>query len=378
MRRVAKAAAVAGLVWALWPGSSLAQANGFKVGEGRVHPYFDLIQRFDSAAWYNRFSGATTAELITHFRPGLRLELQSPATNLQFGGHAEYLLYSGLLTPGSVGSSRPQAEFNLDAAFNKRGAVEFQVGSRYAFGDRSTNPMVNVGSQSHFFDAKAALPVHPGGGALEVTPSAAFTIEKFIDSSNQLNDYENVGFGLDGRWRFLPKTAVLLGATYDLRGATQLLRASGGLAGLVSPKVSTVLKAGYGHNFTGPGATVIGHVEVGYLMSETSTVKLGYVRTLNPLARTGVFGDDRVYLEGRALFGGRLALHGSGAFDWVTYYGNARTDQLVSLNLGPEYQFKPWLIGGLTYILTLRNAPSGGQGGSYARNEGLVRITVTY
>lgn len=401
MRTVGTGVVVLGLLAALLPAGGQAEPNGLKVGEGRVHPYFDLVQSYDSAAGYFSVGQGRTptlsGELVTHFRPGFRLELANPNTLVDLSGNVDYVLYTGLVTPGSQSASRLQGEANIGAAFNKSGPVEVQLSDRLIRSDRTHNPSVAVGALSLFNEAKLALPIRPGGGALEISPSATFSFELFDTFSAQLppgcpasspgcdpqalaaNNYTNLGAGLEGRWRFLPKTALVLGASYDWRGYSggqaQLLRATAGLAGLLSPKVTTVLRAGYSQDFAGGAATVVGQAEVGYLMSETASLRLGYLRTLNPVAIYGVFGDDRGYLDSRFLLGGKLTLLASAAFDFLTYYSktNPRSESGLTLNLGPEYQFKPWLIGGLGYTFMNRNSTP-----AYSRHEGFARLTITY
>ena len=51
------------------------QNNGIKVGDARLHPYFDLEGRLDTAAGFFGPPGSTnlSSEIIGHFRPGVRL-----------------------------------------------------------------------------------------------------------------------------------------------------------------------------------------------------------------------------------------------------------------------------------------------------------------
>lgn len=369
--------------------------NGIKVGEGRIHPYFDLELRFDSAA-IARNTGVVP-ELVTHLRPGLRLEVPGNVLALTLAGDADYVWYSGLLSPGSSNASRLEGAVDLDAQFNRDGPVEFRVRDHFNRSDRTTNPALAVGVVSLYNQVQAQLPIHPGGHALEVAPGASYTVE-FFDPllgndtgctgpacNPSAFNYGNLDVSLDGRYKFLPKTALVLDADFQLpqytSGGAQLLTAMAGLSGLISTKVAVVAKVGWGYNFltsTAQASTVIGHLEVAYLPSETASVRVGYLRNLQPVAIYSIYGDDRGYVEARALFGGKLTLRGYAAFDLLSFYGTGGgADSNVTVDVGPEYQFKPWLIGGAGYVLTVRTSARANQL-NFARNEGYARLTLTY
>jgi hypothetical protein len=384
-----------------------AGGNGVKFGEGRVHPFFDYEVRYDSAAALLVPSGGAPyfrPELISHFRPGLKLELPGAPMAFSMDGNLDFLWYMGVLTPGTQATSRLQGALNLGAHLNKGGWLQVVVGDRFIRSDRSGNPAVGVGVLSLFNELKAEVPIQPGGGALEVKPGAAWTVEFFDSISpyavggacpggdpscnpaqvSQLN-YTNLRFDLDGRYKFLPKTALVLDTDFDIRSNVNaasnalLLAASAGVAGLVSPKVAILAKLGWGQDFAASAAqTVIAHAEVSYLASELLTVKGGYLRKLSPVAGAGTFRDDRGYLEGRALMGGRLTLRASASYDVLSFYLTPRADTVLTVSLLPEYQFRPWLVGGLGYVLGWRTSTLPLASLNFPRNEAYAKLTLTY
>ena len=65
--------------------AQVAKAPGFKIGEGRLHPFLELDGRFDSLV--GRFTlGVDSPEIIFHFRPGLKFDLDTPSTFVNFNG----------------------------------------------------------------------------------------------------------------------------------------------------------------------------------------------------------------------------------------------------------------------------------------------------
>ncbi|MBU8899555.1 hypothetical protein DRW03_26690 [Corallococcus sp. H22C18031201] len=405
---------------ALLPASALAQqsapptgGNGFKVGDGRLHPYFDLESRLDSGMGYFRPAGADvldgnvlspkpSSEVALHLRPGFRLEMPSPSMPINLAGNLDYVLYTGLMTAGSSAASHLEGAADLLARFNPESPLSFELGDQLARSDRTRTVAVGAGVLSLFNEARAKATWRPGGGALEISPSLAYAVEFFkplgalapTDCTDTVCDpatadrfdYSNLRFGLEGRWRFLPKTAVVVDTGLDSRGyfhddqspSALLLHGLVGVAGLVSPKITVTAKVGWKQNLSaGGGGALVTQLEGNYLFSPTLTFKGGYLRTLEPVAAYGLFRDDRGYAEARAFMGGRLTLHAGASVDFLHFAGT-RSDTLVSLDAGPEYLFRPWLTGAAGYMLSARSSSETGGGINYTRHEGYARLSVLY
>ncbi len=384
-------------------------ANGVKVGEGRLHPYVELQTRFDSAAGFLNKNEVGQApqlrpELIVHVRPGARLDVPGDALQLGLNGNLDLLWYTGLLSAGSQNFSRVQGQGTVDLVFNPGGTVEFRVGDTLVRSDRAETPSVGVGVLSLYNQVRAELGIRPGGGALEIAPGASYTFEFFrplvqgvlpdcppteplcSPSAVSALNYGNVGLYLRGSYKFLPKTAIVADARYDLRDysggsrAARLLHGSAGVSGLVTPKISVLAKLGYANDFGAEAVrSVIATAEAAWLASETANVRVGYLRRLEPVALFGSYVDDRAYAEARALIGGRLSLHAYGSFDWLTFTDAPRRDSLVRLDVGPDYAVTRWLVVGAGYLLTTRaSSASAAQTFNFARHEGYLRATFSY
>ncbi len=397
------------LVWAQTPGG-----NGIKVGEGRLHPSFELETRLDSAAGYFPppgnldpavVSDTLSGELLLHFRPGARLELPaSSKVDVNLTGYLDYVHYTGLLTENSGVASRLEGLGDLSVRFSEGAPVEVEVGDHFERSDRTRNAALGVGVLSLFNEVRLAVPLRPGGGALEITPKATWAVEFFqplgalspvgcIESTCDPSvvrqfDYSNLSTAVQARWRFLPKTALVVDGRFDMRTYFQgsspnalLLHTTAGLAGLISPKLSVTAKLGWAQDFGAVGrGTLLAQLEGSYLLSTTMSVKAGYTRSMEPVAAYGLFRDDRGYVEGQALLGGRLTVRGLAAFDYLSFQdaSNPRRDTTFRLDVGPQYQFQQWLVGGVGYMLGTRSSTSSGAGLNYTRHEGYARMTVTY
>ncbi|NTX07211.1 hypothetical protein [Myxococcus sp. CA040A] len=384
--------------------------NGFKVGNGRLHPYFELETRLDSGVGYfgregQEFPGGVSpdlsGELAMHFRPGFRLDIPSPRLAFNLNANLDYVLFTGLMTQGSNAASHMEGAADLLARINPEAPLSLELSDQFTRSDRTRTAAIGAGILSLYNEAKVKAPWRPGGGAVEVTPGVAYAVEFFeplgasapADCGEGVCDpvgadrfnYGNLHLGLESRWRFLPKTALVLDTGVDVRryfndggpNAT-LLRALIGVAGLVSPKVAVTAKVGWGQNFgEAGGGTVLGQLDGTYLFSPTLTFKGGYLRMLEPVAAYGMFRDDRVSAEARALLGGKLTLHAMGMVDFLSFSGN-RGDTVVTVDAGPEYQFRPWLTGAAGYMLSNRSSSVDGGGLNYTRHEGYARLSVTY
>jgi hypothetical protein len=128
------------------------------------------------------------------------------------------------------------------------------------------------------------------------------------------------------------------------------------------------------------GGTVVAQLEGTYLLSATSTVKGGYVRTLEPVTAYGLFRDDRGYVEAQLLLGGRLTVKGTGSMDFLTFEdpNRPRNDTLARVDVGAEYPLQQWIALGGGYLLGVRTSSSAGGGLNYTRHEGYVRVSVKY
>jgi hypothetical protein len=391
------------------PGLGWAQpmeqgGNGIKVGEGRLHPFLGLDLRYDSAAGFFGTNDQLQPEIIAHIMPGLRLQVPGSDFDLNLDGRLDYVRYTGWLSSGSQNASRLQASADLTTAIHKNGSMELDLADHFFRSDRTSNLAVGVGVLSLYNDVHAGVPVRPGGGALEITPAIDYDVELFqsisaIATPNCTDpicdptqvpsmNYQTVRPALEGRWKFLPKTAVLVEARMDFRsyingGANppaQLLKVWAGLAGLITPKLAGTIKAGYSQDFGSSAVhTILAQLELNFLMTETTHIKFGGIRETQPVPVYGTYADTRGYVDASILLGGRLTLRNVDSIDYVTFYsGSGRHDTIFSVDLGPEYQFARWLSGRVGYILTSRSSNLAISSINFTRHEALIQVMFTY
>jgi hypothetical protein len=200
-----------------------------------------------------------------------------------------------------------------------------------------------------------------------------------------------VNFGLNGKWKFLPKTAVMVDVSTDVRTyfdptvalnpAATLFRAQAGLVGLVSPRISVTLLAGYGGDFASKKLnTVIGNAELAYTPTEMIKVSLGYLRTALPVPALGTMIDDRGYLRGTlGLWAGRLTFTAQVSADYLSFISTvSRNDFVLGANVGATVAVTSWFDTGLAYSLGFRSSTAQVQSLNTVRHEVVLRLGFHY
>jgi len=367
---------------AMLASAAFAQADaptGFKVGDGRFHLGASLSFGYDS--YVGNFPVANTTPVQFKQEGDLLLipsalvgfDLDTKSTGVHFNGSAGYYTFLGALSGHTPDASHIDANLGLQTAFNRDGPVEVQLGDNLVRSDRTQNVAIGIGVLSLYNNARLGVPIHPGGGALEITPNVAWSVEFFEPllggSSNTLNtmNYSALTGGLGARWRFLPKTALVFDGNFVYQSYWQgpvnpdagLLKAQIGLAGLISTKLSVLAMIGWGFDFIGQKAnTLIAQAEISFLLNEFFTTKFGYVRTLAPVPVFGAYQDDRGYAELRFTVA-RFFAAITGGVDYLTFYKLTaadvdRHDLLANVTVGPGVRILPWLTVSANYSFYYR------------------------
>ena len=387
-----------------------AEGNGILVGEtARLHLSFETEARYDSLAAVGGVGSPSNpqydpGDLITHLRPGLRLDAPGAATSFAGSARLDYQLFTGLGGPTSQLSYLAAfADAGID--FSHGGPVSFHVGDRFSRSDQTTNPALGVGSITDANTLEARLALKPGGGAIEGGIGYAFAIEQYElhDSGNVACDQatcNGANYGkyasqthrgtLDLRWRFLPKTAVVADFSWAARVyqtaasnvSTDPLRAEVGLIGLITEKVRVVVKVGYENTFAGGGQNfqgVIGQAEIGWEPRETAKITLGVLRSAEPVSDVyGWYDDWRLYANASIMLVGKLLFSAGGNVDRIAFAnGDARVDNQGSINAAFEYEFTRNVHAALGGVLTTRNSTENGVF-NYSRGEAFARLSLAY
>jgi len=341
--------------------------------------------------------------------PSAELELDGQDIKLDLG--ASYHLRKYFSSELSNLDRFRDGKFDLDLGLLPKSMIGFDLSETFASSSRESEAWYDASNAliTHLSnDLAGALAFHPGG-ALEAKAGGHFVFDDYkvppgANIDNQTNYNSRVGYGPEGsfKWRFFPRTAVLLNASMDWfkwsnnlvniqPGAGQtttqygsylgmpngsLLTVSGGLRGRFTERVAVGLVVGYNkavydeQSVIDDGAdepeavadidvsagfdedsagldNLLANASLEYALSETHRVALGFDRSLEDSYFTNYVLHNYVFLRYRVLLGTRFGVGAEGGFAYETFHGEvARTDMVVRTRLNGTYAANEWLAVG--------------------------------
>lgn len=340
-----------------------AEGMGYRLGDLEVHPGLAGEFGYDS----NMFLRADDERVVDVYRiritPSLSLSTlgpqrrgEGPPPKIEFsaGVAGTYNEYIDAGDSGEDVSDFRNIGANADAnlTVNPQGPV----------GGRLYGNLVRTVQPSNLSDTTAAYNrIHlrggtelmwlPGGGLFDWRLGYEYNGVLFEeDRFESLNNTKHT-LQTRGRWRFLPRTALMFDASHsfvrysDPGGSNYLLdsdpiRARIGLNGLLTNHLALLAMAGWGATFHREGSVPvenydgpIGQAQLTFYPTSSpgmmdspreasltlSTVALGYVRDFQNSYYGGYYTRDRGYLTASYFFAGRFLLVGEGGIARVHF-----------------------------------------------------------
>ncbi len=285
----------------------LPESKGIKLGDGRLHPFIELDAhaihnpgRFNSNL-YNQVPELDGRRNDFYFvgRPGVDYRLPSPHLDISATAYVERQQY---IDNDEFSSWQGGLGGNLH--FNKDGPFQLRASERLT---RIAAPGNQTFTQrfDHWTNSTGAgVDLEPGGGALKLSADMSLYFDWYDDDSQVPPEFlnnERYTPTLRAAWSFLPKTQVFVETTATFtnfrntqgafaNGDSWIYSASAGLNGVVTPKLSALVKVGY----TGitsdtvpdldPSKNTVGtQVEMTWTATATTKLRLGGMRTLEPI-----------------------------------------------------------------------------------------------
>lgn len=387
--------------------------QGFKIGEaGRLNLKLELAGQYDSNVFYSQ-AGAAVAGSVVDVIPGFEMQVAGNTVSAKLTGALDLKQY---VTKEAQDLSRVFGSASLGAAVNRDGMVGLELIDAFSHSDQTASLSVAQAIIANYNDLRLAVPMRPGGGALTLTLSGQWVREAFetyvlaLGCNPAVNPtclagnigaygYNEYGGTAEVSWKFLPRTALVLGGNYFQRSPDDLsvsrevhgLRVSGGLAGLVTTHLAVTLKGGYGTASSPETASLprvsystwLGNAELQYVTQGPLGAKLGYLHDFraDPGTTYAVYALSRAYLEGRVQLAGRLTIRGTLGWDSLDYVINGVTSSIVSFAPAVDYEIMRWVSAGASYTLTSRS--SGGLASpvpafDYTRHLIALRVVFAY
>ncbi len=370
--------------------------DGLKAGDLTLVPKLTLSGGYDSNVFrlaegerdtYPNFDSAGSAK--GRITPSL--DISTPDDRFfvfNFGSSVTWEQYFNS-SDSTRGQSGLSTDIGLGAALNKTGDFSLTIDESF---ERSNEPPPAPSEDSYNRYTNAlgvAFGIHPG--ARIVDAELGYTWSRYWHETDELQvlNRSRHQFRLNTKYNFLPKTGLYLDATYglirydDVTGLSspsgpgnivtnvnsQPLRITGGLSGLITPRLSIKGGAGYGWSFYDAGEDfkgVIGSAALGYAygrMDMNNVLQLGYKFSFDDFSLGNFYTNHRMFLKIKQnLVDKRLSLTGDVAFEIRDYSFDPSQfaqlagdenydDQLLTAGAGVDYKIKDWWSAGLNYDL---------------------------
>ncbi len=358
----------------------MARGDGIAAGEGRLHPSLDLELAYDTnPGYYPNSNPDKSGDMLLRIHPGITILYPSEAVSVDITGDVGYDWYFGIGNKLSRNLSSVVANADLNVGFNPKGQISFFIEDLLSrSGDPRYTTLTGKFNRTDN-EAKAHLQFKPGSQALMFDLAYGFFFDLFDDFREYSSYAHRIYFS--AKWKFLPKTALIVDADADLRryldkysypdgtGGTKNIRnidingvrAYVGLLGQITPMLSLMVKVGYGNtllskpaNYPGSNfSSAVGQAEIDFKM-ETTFLQAGYLRNFQPVMFFAYFGQDRLYVKFMQQIAGKFSIEANVGFDFLNYGKDianykGRYDNFLAGNLILDYNILDWLNVGLRY-----------------------------
>ncbi len=293
--------------------------DGLKAGRLVVSPSLTLSGAYDSNVFFESTEESTdlSRSPLLNFTPALTLNTEDPDF-WAFAADAG-VTWQQYLTDNNLVSDQSGLSANIGAQLSANRQGAFSITFKEQF-ERSNEPPTLPSAEPwnrNVNSAGVTLGLHPGGQVFQHYLSYNL-VRLWHDDLPEINRTIH-DFSLKNYWRFLPRTAAVLSADYEITQYDEAgeangfgtqnftpLRVTGGLTGLITQRISARITGGWGWSFHEGGNSFSGLVLdlqakwqfgnlssnnelfLGYEQQFTDTALANFVRFMRPYAGLGV------------------------------------------------------------------------------------------
>ena len=343
-------------------GSAAADGPGVRAGDLIIHPRVSVAGGYDDNVFVeSEDEPSAPLNTATVLKIGGGLSVGNRRPNRVALELDTSFVYRHLTSLDGEPQGNPEAEQQFDeAAAGRNGLEEADVGlkvgilpaspitidlqNRLQFWENPVNERSGEGFEKLDNAFGADLRFRPGekpeSRAFEMQLGYRYRTVRFLEelkgtgsgagASRGEKDAHEAHFLTE--WRFLPKTMLLTHLVYHVtdyptdpdgtnRDATPFY-GKVGLRGLVTRRISVVLKGGYANTFNEVGESYsgpIGEAQIQYVFEPTLSATLGYTHAASDSTMANYEVVDRISFDTELTFFGRLALSGGIAFSYKDY-----------------------------------------------------------
>lgn len=328
-----------------------SEGVGVRAGNFELHPSIGGEFGYDSNFLRASAAEGTVDVLKLRVTPSLTLSTLGsarrnastpPDVAFAAGAYASYFELFPLDSADSDISSRRNVSIGADAKLDvfPRRKIGFDLGGGYVRlieGEGTSDDLTSEGFNRDTLRGAAGVTWRPGGGLFEWRLGYAATYHFFEDSTYEALNNLHHEVGTRGRWRFLPRSALLFDSTYTFVRYTDsnspqadgdAIRSRVGFHGLVTYHLALLGMVGWASSFYEPraGSTVprqfdapIANAEVRWFIqprpdleqatisSGISSVALGYGRSFSNSYYGSFYQRDRGYVQASSFLVGAIA-----------------------------------------------------------------------
>jgi len=276
----------------------LAQERGVRTGEFVLHPSLAVMGHHDTNLFNgnndeagNKPLGATSLRIV----PRLQLA-NDPNSNvtLSFSGVGDARIYFAGDNAAIAAQQNVGGNIGLDITAGQRRSFSLTFFDYFNRALRANNWETTQTFNRIANDVGARIEFHPGDIPERRPFNVAFTASYAFDWFDEFSaaDSSTVRTRLVGSWKFLPKTAGVLDATWDFRSYdtgelasrnlafnSKPFRAKVGLTGMLTKRMSAQALAGWGLSTHAAGSSFnnyLASIGVGVRASESTRLHVGY------------------------------------------------------------------------------------------------------
>ncbi len=369
---------------------ALAVGPGVRAGDFELHVGGEAaVNHDDNFFRKSEASVVGTPDAITTLGAGFKLTAENRSPNkllLRLRGDVDFRKTLGAdeETRAAERDGISGVDQSLLLGLFPKGSFSLDLNEKVQFRDAPAEPGAEDGFERFVFDVGPDLRFRPGGGAsraFELRLGYRFKGTRFFnDGGDNLEaDRHQVRFLTE--WKFFPKTAAFADVRYsvidrpaqdaELHPATGAqfpernldsnpFRLELGLKGLITQRLSAVLRGGFLHTFNAELDSFVGGVgqlKLEYIIEPTLQIEAGYEFDARSTAVSNfyklhnVFARIELFLLSRLEVGGKVAYQ---IYDFTASnarYGLKRDDPLLRATVEVKYNFVEWLSAGVTWRL---------------------------
>ncbi len=322
---------------------SIAKDRGLRSGDFLLRPSIGVTGHYDT----NIFNASTQEALLTPIRGAASIRI-TPRLSLQNDLTGNTVFNFAAAGDGRVYVSGDQAvknlnnfggTANLDVTFGQRKPIAFTLFDFFNRSLRANNWETLQTFNRNANEAGARVEFHPGDTPerrpFNIALSGAYLIDRFEDYGGF--NTNTIHTRINGSWRFLPKTAAYVDATWDFRSFTDPLltsralaynskpfRVRAGTSGAITKRISFDLSAGWGMSLLSSSATpgfssVLAGAAFGFRPTDTTRLTLGYTHDMRDAYLGGYADVHRMGFGAKQRFGTIIDISASLGASYLKY-----------------------------------------------------------